>query len=78
VYGAFVWLNHGGQLRLPVDAYFMLGAGGQYTIVVPSRELVVVRMGHQRGGDRADDALNDALELLAEALPRAAAGTPRR
>ncbi len=70
VYGAFVWLNHAGQLRLPVDAYFMLGAGGQYTIVVPSRELVVVRMGHQRGSPRAEDTLNDALEGIAAALPR--------
>jgi CubicO group peptidase (beta-lactamase class C family) len=72
VYGAFVWLNRAGQLRLPVDAYYMLGAGGQYTIVVPSRDLVVVRMGHQRGEARAEDALNDALELLAAALPRVA------
>src|SRR5919206_3252842 len=64
VYGAFVWLNYGGQLRLPSEAYFMLGAGGQYTIVVPSRDLVVVRMGHQRGEDRAADAVNDALEEL--------------
>ena len=70
VYGASVWLNRAGQLRLPVDAYYMLGSGGQYTIVVPSRELVVVRMGHQRGQPRAADALNDALEILAEAIPR--------
>jgi len=72
VYGGFVWLNQAGQLRLPQDAWFMSGAGGQYTIVVPSRELVVVRMGHQRGGPRAADALNEALELLAGAIPRKA------
>jgi CubicO group peptidase (beta-lactamase class C family) len=78
IYGASVWLNHAGQLRLPVDAYFMLGAGGQYTIVVPSRELVVVRLGHQRGAAAADDALNDALEVLADALPRAGGGAARR
>jgi CubicO group peptidase (beta-lactamase class C family) len=78
IYGASVWLNRGGQLRLPVDAYFMLGSGGQYTIVVPSRELVVVRMGHQRGQPGADDALNDALELLAEAIPRVSPRTRAR
>ncbi|HET9597805.1 MAG TPA: serine hydrolase [Anaeromyxobacteraceae bacterium] len=72
VYGAFVWLNRAGQLRLPIDAFYMLGAGGQYTIAVPSRDLVVVRMGHQRGEARAEDALNDALETLAAALPRVA------
>lgn len=69
VYGAFVWLNTAGQLRLPTDAYYMSGAGGQYTIVVPSRELVVVRMGHQRGSDLAGETLNEALEALSEALP---------
>ena len=74
IYGASVWLNRGGQLRLPIDAYFMLGAGGQYTIVVPSRELVVVRMGHQRGGPRAEDTLNDALEGIAAAVPRVGTG----
>jgi CubicO group peptidase (beta-lactamase class C family) len=74
IYGAFVWLNRAGQLRLPIDAYFMLGAGGQYTIVVPSRELVVVRMGHQRGGPRAEDTLNDALEGIAAAVPRVGTG----
>jgi CubicO group peptidase (beta-lactamase class C family) len=72
VYGAFVWLNRAGQLRLPIDAYYMLGAGGQYTIVVPSRELVVVRMGHQRGEAAAEDTLNAALELLVTAVPRTA------
>jgi len=71
VYGGFVWLNTAGQLRLPTDAYFMSGAGGQYTIMVPSRELVVVRMGHQRGSAMAGETLNEALEGLSAALPSA-------
>jgi len=70
VYGGFVWLNFAGQWRVPTDGYYMAGVGGQYTIVVPSRELVVVRMGHQRGGPVAREGLNEALELLSEALPR--------
>lgn len=70
VYGGLVWLNFAGQWRVPTDAYYLAGAGGQFTIVVPSRELVVVRMGHQRGGPVSRDGLNEALGLLTEVLPR--------
>ncbi len=48
-YGGQFWVNGEGQWNLPRDAYFMSGAGGQHTFVVPSHDLVVVRMGHQRG-----------------------------
>jgi CubicO group peptidase (beta-lactamase class C family) len=71
VYGGLVWLDFAGQWRVPTDAYYAAGAGGQFTIVVPSRELVVVRMGHQRGGPAAREGLNEALGMLWEALPRA-------
>jgi CubicO group peptidase (beta-lactamase class C family) len=70
VYGGLVWLNFAGQWRVPTDGFYAAGAGGQLTIVVPSRELVVVRMGHQRGGPAAREGLNEALGILTEALPR--------
>ncbi|MFP3940893.1 MAG: serine hydrolase [Thermoanaerobaculia bacterium] len=68
VYGGLFWLNLAGTLALPRDAFYMAGAGGQYTIVVPSLDLVVVRMGHLRGLPRALPALNRALEELTAAL----------
>ncbi len=68
VYGGLFWLNRTGSLNLPEDAYYMAGAGGQRTIIVPSRQLVVVRMGHLRGSRPGTEALNRALGLLTEAI----------
>ncbi len=69
--GAFFWLNQEGQFPVPEDAFFMAGAGGQYTIIVPSRELVVVRQGHYSGSGPGRESLNAALSMLMEAIPEA-------
>ena len=67
-YGGMFWLNHTGQFNLPADAYAMAGAGSQYTIIVPSLDLVVVRMGRLAGGGPGYQALNEALPALTKAL----------
>ncbi|MEM8985182.1 MAG: serine hydrolase [Pseudomonadota bacterium] len=73
VYGGQVWLNRypdEDRWPLPVDAYFMLGIGGQYTFVVPSMNMVVVRMGHVRGvleQNAGRQPLSDALALVMKA-----------
>jgi CubicO group peptidase (beta-lactamase class C family) len=70
-YGGLFWLNRSRALRaLPEDAYWMSGAGGQRVVIVPSLELVVVRMGHLNGAvagweetmERAGGLLVDAVE----------------
>jgi CubicO group peptidase (beta-lactamase class C family) len=70
VYGGFFWINGNGQLPVPKDAYYMSGAGEQMTLIVPSHDLVVVRLGHDKGERAARPGLKRALALLLEAVPR--------
>lgn len=68
-YGAMVWVNARGVWPLPRDAFAFRGAGGQETYVVPSLDLVVVRMGHFPGSRVGTQDLRRALALIAEAVP---------
>jgi CubicO group peptidase (beta-lactamase class C family) len=70
IYGGFFWLNGLGQYPVPRDAYYMSGAGGQTTLVIPSHDLVVARLGHYRGFAAGAYSLQRALALLMEAVPR--------
>lgn len=53
-YGAHFWLNKSSDDRtawfqgLPEDAYFMAGHDGQYVIIIPSKNAVIVRTGITR------------------------------
>lgn len=68
VYGGLFWVNGTGRWNLPRDAFFAAGAGGQYTFIVPSHDLVVVRMGHMRGGGVCEASTNEALSKLINAI----------
>ena len=68
IYGGFFWLNGDGGSRLPDDAYSMMGAGGQFVTIIPSHELVVVRMGFFKGATEGEKSLNRAFALLMQAL----------
>ena len=67
--GAFFWVNGDGANGLPTTMYSMRGAGGQSTIIFPSRDLVVVRLGKYTGASAGGPALNEALSMLMEAIP---------
>jgi CubicO group peptidase (beta-lactamase class C family) len=69
IYGGFFWINGMDQYPIPRASYYMAGAGNQKTFVIPSHELVVVRLGHYKGGDPGDEGLKRALAFLMEAIP---------
>ncbi len=68
VYGGQFWLNGTGEFDLPKEAYYMAGYGEQRVFVVPSANLVVVRMGHRSDTDAAKDATNAMLGELMKAV----------
>ena len=74
-YGAHLWLDIPAFLRprsaedyeLPEDAFFMLGHDGQMIAVIPSRNLVVVRLGLSRRRNAWDHSA--FLQKVLEAVP---------
>jgi CubicO group peptidase (beta-lactamase class C family) len=69
VYGGFFWVNGDGTFPVPREAYYMAGAGGQNVLIIPSRGLVVVRIGHYKGQRPGGEAFRKALAMLMEAVP---------
>jgi CubicO group peptidase (beta-lactamase class C family) len=69
IYGGFFWINGTESFPIPKDAYYMAGAGGQLTIIIPSHDLVVVKLSHYKGADKGRTALGKALQILMEAVP---------
>ena len=67
--GGFFWLNGTGTFPVPRDAFYLSGAGGQTTLIIPSHGLVVVRLGKYRGAEAGGQALRRALALLMEVVP---------
>ena len=70
-YGGFFWLQTpGSKSPLPPDTFRASGAGGQTTWIIPSLDLVIVRMGHMRGQSAANGPTNTALGLVVEAVSK--------
>ncbi len=65
-YGGLFWLNQVGTFPIPPNSYHAAGAGGQYTIIIPDYNMVVVRMGHMKGSDEGTQALKNALARIAQ------------
>ncbi len=80
-YGGLFWLNAGGRYdRIPRDAYWAAGFMGQTTMIIPSRNVVIVRLGPSPGGfdPYLNKVVGDVLDALAETpgAPQPAAPGP--
>ncbi|MEZ5293165.1 MAG: serine hydrolase, partial [Vicinamibacterales bacterium] len=69
IYGGFFWINGDGARPIPKESYSMQGAGGQSVWIIPSHDLVVVRIGNYKGQRQAGPTLDKALSMLMEAVP---------
>jgi len=59
-YGGLFWLNRGGAMdQIPEDAFWAAGFMGQTTMVIPSRDMVIVRLGPSPG--RYNQYLNEVV-----------------
>jgi len=67
--GSFFWVNANGGQPIPESAFRMSGAGGQSATIIPTHQLVVVRLGMYTGSRAGSRALRQAFELLMEAVP---------
>lgn len=66
-YGYQFWLNAGKRYpALPTDLYYADGYEGQYVVIIPSRKVVLVRLG-QTANDQFDFAA--FVQQILEALP---------
>jgi CubicO group peptidase (beta-lactamase class C family) len=66
-YGGLFWLNRGGRLdRVPEDAFWAAGFMGQTTMIIPSRDMVVVRLGPSPGD--YNTYLNEVVGRVLEAV----------
>ncbi len=67
-YGGLFWLNRGGAAdRMPPDTYWAAGFMGQQTIVIPSRDMVIVRHGPSPGG--FGPYINEVVGNILDAVP---------
>src|SRR5262249_25927369 len=68
VYGGFFWINGDQAFPVPREAYYMAGAGGPTVLIIPSRGLVIVRIGHFKGAEPGREAFRRALAMLLGAV----------
>ncbi len=64
-YGGHFWLVPDQRKDLPQDAYATSGARGQFCVIVPSYDLIIVRRGLDR---RVGDEALDRWDMLAEVM----------
>jgi CubicO group peptidase (beta-lactamase class C family) len=64
--GGFVWRDLGFAIDETYGGF--AGAGGQYTVIIPSLQMVFVRLGKYSGADAGHENLDKAIGLLIKAV----------
>ncbi len=77
IYGGLFWLNGTGAFPIPTSTYYAAGGGGQNMFVIPSKNMVVVRLGHFRGAEASVPRLKAALADLMGAVNPPSSGAKR-
>ncbi|MBV7331837.1 beta-lactamase family protein [Chloroflexi bacterium TSY] len=67
-YGGQFWVNSLGEMGLPTDTFSAMGVDGQKCHIIPSRDLVIVRLGHRAGGPTYEQNHARANQLVIEAV----------
>lgn len=67
--GAFFRVNGKGGWPVPKDAFMATDGGGRVLMIIPSRGLVVVRLGRTDGAAAGEAALRQGLRSLLAAVP---------
>ena len=67
--GNFFWINGEEDFPIPKESIYMAGAGGQFTFIIPSHDLVVVRLGHYKGSSIGVESLKRSLRELLKVVP---------
>ena len=66
IYGAQIWLNTNGAMfdKAPHDMYYFSGFQGQYVFVIPSKDLVIVRIGLAYLPELMNEVIGEIVESL--------------
>lgn len=73
-YGSLFWLNRGKQYEsLPEDMYWPAGHYGQVAMIIPSRDMIIVRLGHSAQG-----GFDPYIEKVVGAILASVSSPPRR
>ena len=62
------WSNT--DIRIPENTYYMPGAGGRYTFIIPFLDLVVVKLTHYKGCKPGTPAFHKTLGMHVDAVEK--------
>ena len=68
IYGAMFWINGDSAYPAPKEAFYMRGVNGQTVLIIPSHQLAVIRLGHDKGSAAGDRAFREAVRMILDEI----------